>query len=211
MILQQKHLHTQEVKKMLATYNPITGNYYNRKFKEIFPNTQAFIANYRSTDLQLESITDDNLGVLYALLYARYGNSVIAADDETQFAYEVFSIIFMYGPTWVKRLEVQDALRKLSIEDLQLGSKAIYNTALNPSTGPSTNTLTELNYINQQNTTNHKKSKLEAYGNLMALLETDVTEEFINRFKKLFMIIVQPNYPLWYITTPEEQEIIDKE
>lgn len=200
-----------EVQKMLQTYNPITGNYYNRKFKEIFPSTEAFIANYRSTDLQLESITDDNLSVLYALLYARYGNSVIAADDETQFQYEVYSIIFMYGPTWVKRLEVQDTLRKLSIDELQLGSKAIYNTALNPSAAPTTATLTELNYINQQNTTNHKKSKLEAYGNLMALLETDVTEEFISRFKKLFMIIVQPNYPLWYITTPEEQMILDEE
>lgn len=196
---------------MMQTYNPITGNYYNRKFKEIFPNTHAFIANYRSTDLQLESITDDNLGVLYALLYARYGNSVIAADDETQFQYEVFSVIFMYGPTWVKRLEVQDTLRKLSIDDLQLGSKAIYNTALNPGSSPTTSTLTELQYINQQNTSNYKKSKLEAYGNLMALLETDVTEEFIGRFKKLFMIIVQPNEPLWYITTPEEQMILDEE
>lgn len=194
---------------MLQTYNPITGNYTNRKFKEIWPTTSDFVEENKSSDLAI--LEDKDLKILYALLYARYGNSVIASDDEYQFKYSVWSIIFMYGPTWVKRLNVQADLRKLSIDEIQLGSKAIYNTALNPSSQPSTSSLTELTYINQQNTTNYKKSKLEAYGNLMALLETDVTEEFIGRFKKLFMIIVQPEYPLWYITTPAEQEILEAE
>jgi len=37
---------------------------------------------------------------------------------------------------------------------------------------------------------------MDAYANLMALLEKDVTEEFINKFKNLFMIIVEPQLPL---------------
>lgn len=210
MILRQKHLVIQEVKKMLQTYNPITGNYTNRKFKQIFPTTADFIAAYEDIG-ELDILQTKSLEIIYVLLYGRYGNSVIASDDENQFRYSLMSILFMYGPTWEKKLEIQKALRELSLEDLQRGSKAIYNTALNPGGQPSTAALNELTYINQQNTTNYRKSKLEAYSNLMALLETDVTEEFLNKFKKLFMIIVQPEYPLWYVTTPEEQQIIDGE
>lgn len=194
----------------MIPYNPITGNYYNRKFKEIFPDTQTFRDEYKASDLA-GALQDKEINTLYALLYAKYGNSVIASDDEYQFKYGIWSIIFMYGPTWGKRLEVQEALRKLTVEELQTGAKSIYNTALNPGTQPTTAALTELTYINQQNTTNHKRSKIDAYANLMALLETDVTEEFLSRFKKFFMIIVQPNRPLWYVTTPEEQEILEAE
>lgn len=196
---------------MMIPYNPEYGNYRNRKFKQIFPDTETFINDFRASDLStnLAAITDEELKLVYALMYARYGNSTIASDDENQFKYSVYSIIFMYGPSWAKQLTTQQALRDMSVEELQLGGKAIYNTALNPGGTPTTATLNELSYINQQNTTNYKKSKLEAYSLLLSLLETDVTEQFISRFKKLFIVIVQPDYPLWYITTPEEQEILN--
>ena len=197
----------------MRTYNPIDGNFYTRKFKEIFPTSEEFLTEYSESDLYVDGIRLDPkyVNILYALLYSRYGNSSISSNDENQFKYAVFTNMFMYGPTWVRRLEVQSDLSKLSIDELQRGSKAIYNTALNPGSVPTTASLEELNYINSQNTTNYKKSKLEAYGNLMDLLDTDVTEEFIRKFKKLFITIVQPNYPLWYVTTPEEQDILDKE
>ena len=197
-----------EVKKMYP-YNPIDGNYLTRRFKEIFPDTETFVSENLDSDLKV--LNEKYLSILYALLYARYANSCIASYDEHQFKYSMWSLIFMYGPTWVRRLEVQDELRKLDIEDLRAGGKAIYNTALNPSNAPGTATTEELNYINQQNTANHKKGKVDAYANLMQLLETDVTEEFISKFKKLFITIVQPDMPLWYITTPDEQMIIDGE
>ena len=38
----------------------------------------------------------------------------------------------------------------------------------------------------------------------MALVEKDVTEEFMNKFKKLFLIIVEPQLPLWYLTEVED-------
>jgi hypothetical protein len=195
----------------MIPYNPQYGNFRTRKFKQIFESTEQFIQEYKDSDIAYNiSISDDELSLVYALLYARYGNSTIASDDENQFKYRVYSLIFMYAPTWLKRLEIQEDLRFMTIEELQLGGKAIYNTALNPSSLPSTSSLDELTYINQQNTTNYRKSKLEAYSILTSLLETDVTEQFIGRFKKLFITIVQPDSPLWYITTPEEQEILNQ-
>lgn len=193
----------------------IDGNYRTRKFKQIFSDSDTFAEEYSESGINFgdygAGFDTHQLTLIYGLLYARYGNSNIASDDENQFKYKVFTTIFMYAPTWFKRLEVQKSLRELSLDELQLGSKAIYNTALNPSGQPTTDTVEELKYLNQQNTTKYKRSKLEAYGNLMTLLETDVTEEFISKFKKLFITIVQPDYPLWYVTTPEEQMILDEE
>ena len=81
---------------------------------------------------------------------------------------------------------MQSKIRNLSDEEIQLGSKAIYNRALNPGTEPTTGSLDELNAILEQNTTNYKKSKLEAYTQVWLLLEDDVTQTFLNRFKPLF-------------------------
>lgn len=192
----------------MIPYDPQYGNYRTRQFKQIFPDTDTFVSEVRASDLSI--LEEKDLNIIYALLYARYGNSTIASDDENQFKYAVYSTIFMYGPTWAKRLEVQEVLRNMSIEELQLGGKAIYNTALNPGSTPSTQSTQELTYINQQNTTNYRKSKLEAYSLLVSLLETDITKAFIDKFSKLFITIVQPDYPLYYITTPEEQEILNQ-
>lgn len=200
----------------MIPYNPmIDGNYRTRKFKQIFSDSDTFAEEFSESGINFgnygANFDTDQLTLIYGLLYARYGNSNIASDDENQFKYKVFSTIFMYAPTWFKRLEVQKALRELSLDELQLGSKAIYNSAMNPSGQPTTDTVEELKYINQQNTTKYKKGKLDAYGMLLELLETDVTEKFIGKFKKLFITIVQPDYPLWFVTTPEEQEILDRE
>ena len=108
----------------------------------------------------------NNVSTIFYLLYAKYGNNPIANRDVNQFKYKVFSIIFQYGPTWEKRLDIQTKLRELTADELATGSRAIYNTALNPSTAPSTSSLEELTYINQQNTTNYKKSKMDAYAQL---------------------------------------------
>ena len=184
----------------------IYGNFVNRTFADLFPDEKTFIDDYKSIPLYASNnkISDENASILYYLLYARYGNSVIASFDENQFKFKVFSTIFMYGPSWEKRLEIQSTLRSLTEEDIIKGSKRINNISMNPSIAPTTDTLDELTTINQQITDGWKKSKLEGYANLMALVDTDVSEEFIGKFKKLFITIVQPNKALWYSTDKED-------
>ena len=180
------------------------GNYRTRKFADIFPQESVFSAAVSNSGIPL-LIKDTSLTTLYYLLYARYGNSPISSSDENRFKYELYSIIYSKGPTWEKKLEVQSKLRNLTDEDLVQGSKAVYNTALNPGTAPSTDTLSELPYINQQNTTKYKKTKLEGYALLLDLLETDVTTDFIDAFKKLFNPFGSET-PLYYkINGSEEQ------
>lgn len=182
------------------------GGYRTRSFADIWDNEEDFVEEYGN--FPTGSLTDTNLQQgdiegLYYLLYARYGNSHSAYSDENQFKFAIFSTIWQYGPTWKKRLEIQQNLRGLTEDDLLRGGKAIYNHSYNPNIAPSTSTMEELLTINDQNTTNYKKSKIEGYANLMALLETDVSEEFLGKFKKHFIKITAPDYPLYYTTEVE--------
>jgi hypothetical protein len=175
------------------------GNFRTRTFTDIYSSLEAFKNDYNNSGIPT-TLSDANITTLYYLLYARYGNSNIASSDENQFKYKLMSIIFMYGPAWQKRLDIQNKLMELSDDEILVGATAIYNSALNPSQAPTTQTLEELNYINSQNTTKYKKSKLEGYAILEELIKTDVTEAFIGKFKKLFITVVEPDYPLWYKT-----------
>lgn len=177
------------------------GNFRTRTFAEIYSSESKFKESFTNSGIPVE-IKDTSLRTLYYLLYARYGNSHIASMDENQFKYKLQSVVFMYGPTWEKRLDIQKKLRNLSDNELLVGSQAIYNTAKAPGTDTAglTDDEGKLSYIDGQSTTAYRKSKLEAYAILYEALETDVTKEFINKFKDLFLKIVEPYSPLWYAT-----------
>ena len=176
--------------------------YDTKLFTDIYDKVDTFVADYNQ--INLGGLTDPTLVTkLFYLLYAKFGNSPIANLDENQFKYKLFSTVFMYGPAWEKRLDIQNEIRNLSADDLLQGAKAIHNHALNPETDPSTANLTELTYINEQNTTNYTKSKMDAYGQLWSLISTDVTAEFLAKFNDCFKKFVKPANPLIYVTDEE--------
>lgn len=168
-------------------------------FTQVWCNIDDFLNDYNNIGIPAK-ISQENATTLFYLLYAKYGNSTIAFTDVEQFKYNVMSTIFMYGPTWEERLLLQEKLRDLSDEDIAQGGKAIYNSALNPGTAPGTSDLEELNFINSQNTTNYKKSKMEAIALKWDLLATDVTNDFLTKFKPLFRKILDPLNGVQFIT-----------
>lgn len=193
--------------------------YSTMLFSDIWNTASDFLTDYTSAGVFTSPVVengvvvkagtklaDENVTLLFYLLYSKYGNNPIANNDINQFKYKVYSIMFQYGPSWEKRLDIQEKLRALKDEDIQKGSKAIYNTAMNPSTQPSTQTLEELTYINSQNTTNYKKSKMDAFAQLWELIDADVTGDFIAKFRVCFKQFVRPENPLLYITDSEEGE-----
>ena len=186
------------------------GNYRQVKFTDVWQTAESFVSDYKNNGIET-TISDKTATTLYYLLYSRYGNSVLASSDTNRFKYDVWATIFSYGPTWEKRLEIQDKLRNLTDDELFTGATQIYNHAYNPGTAPSTNTLDELTAINEQNTSKNKKGKMDAYAMLIALLETDVTESFLDKFKKLFITVVQPELPLWYATNIVDDNVIGDE
>lgn len=188
-------------------YKSLYGNYRQVKFTDVYPDADTFVTDYKESAIPT-TISNDTATTLYYLLYSRYGNSVIASSDTNRFKYDLFATIFSYAPTWEKRLEVQEKLRDLSDAELFTGQTTINNHSFNPSTAPSTSTLDELTTINEQHTLKGKRDKLTAYTELSRALWTDVTEQFLDKFQKLFLIILQPELPLWYATPIIEDYII---
>lgn len=198
------------------------GNYRTRTFAEIFSDYDDDVYNSSaayfsqmwndspfSSALQVNNLapaTALDPTLTFYLLYAKYGNSHIAYSDENQFLYQIHSIMFQYGPTWAKELDIQKQIRELSLAELREGSRSITNLAENPSIAPSTQNTEELPYVNSQNVSKTTRSIADGVALLQALLQKDVTEEFTNKFKKLFLTVVAPECPLWYATTAEEEE-----
>ena len=183
--------------------DPLRPEYITKTFVQVFPSYDDFKSDY--DDLiplvsgGIAPLTVDNIKATYYLLFARYGNTPIVNYDETQFKMKLMSIIVTYGPVWEKKKAIQKSLRDLTEAELLQGAKQIYNHAFNPYTEPTTAQLEELKHINDQNTTNNKKSKMEAYSILWANLHVDATDEYINKFKNCFSRFVGDQFPIIYI------------
>jgi len=177
----------------------IFGTYWTKKFTDIWEDASSFVADtFTDNPLVNPQMSQSDYTQLYYLLYARYGNSSIANFDENQFKFKVSSIIFQYGGIWKKEVAIQRDLLTLDGDNLLKGTVAIYNHSYNPSTSPSTSTLNELTTIDDQNTTNYRKSKMDAYTQLLGLIDEDITKKFLDKFKNLFIKIVEPQEPLLY-------------
>ena len=294
--------------------------YDTKLFTEVFDDAGSFVYYYKNIGIPT-TISDANARTLYYLLYARYGNNPIANYDEEQFKYKIFSIVFQYGPTWEKRLSVQETLRNMSLSDLvdngqlaelfssqgstsqtssgtngntrtlntqeaNTGTQAVAHTgtvrtigdndiqnsgndttidnhAFNPGTAPANNAFDPLAYINEQKaqkitkgtkseqdtdstttynntdtttnnlskadtgtitdagttsgtvsgtdsksnstTTTMTAGKLKAYEKLLELLDSDVTGDFISKFKICFKQFVIPERTWIYVSEEDDE------
>lgn len=164
----------------------------DKTFLDVFPTSYSFFENWSLGGLtEMAALPVDAVEVIYNLLTARYGNSHITGADTDLWKKRINATIFQYAPTWYKNLEIQKKLRELQEDDILSGSQQIANHAYNPSTQPQEEVISE---INEQNTIKYNKSKLDGYALLASLLDSDVTEEFILRFRKLFITVILPDY-----------------
>lgn len=197
------------------SYNPscgLGGIYNNRTFSEIFPDAETFAEKYEDSGLKVEvsRISDELIPVLYYLMISRWANSHPKSSDENRFIMSLFGVVMMYGPSWEARLKVQKEFRDLiGNDELFTGSTSINNHALNPGGAPTMDAFDPLNKINDQTANRRIKPKLEAYSGLMAMIKTDVSDQFLDKFDHLFRNMLDPDGNLYYTTTPEEQEILD--
>lgn len=175
--------------------------------KEDFVNaykTVGFPSTYTLEDGSTHDyVTDKDLELIWLLMIGRFADSTIKPYN-TYGAFQVrfMSRLWQYAPAWKKELEIQNKLRAMSLENGELfdGTKAIHNAALNPGTPPGTNTSDELDYINSQNVTKYKKSKIEGLATLTELLKKDVTDAFLRRFDDFFKTIIYTGRDLTYTT-----------
>ena len=190
------------------SYPDLRPQYSTMTFAQVYPSYEKFKEDYDAlitlVSGGVQPLTNANAQATFYLLFARYGNNPIVNFDITQFKMKLMSVIATYGPVWEKKKAIQKSLRDLSEAELLQGAKQIYNHAFNPSTEPSTQELEELTHINDQNVTNNKKAKMEAYSILWANLHVDATDEYLNKFKNCFSRFVGDQCPILFAVDEED-------
>lgn len=190
------------------SYPELRPEYSTKTFAQVYSSYEKFKEDYDAlitlVSGGVQSLTEANVQATFYLLFARYGNNPIVNFDITQFKMKLMSVIATYGPVWEKKKAIQKSLRDLTEAELLQGAKQIYNHAFNPSTEPSTQELEELTHINDQNVTNNKKAKMEAYSILWANLHVDATDEYLNKFKNCFSRFVGDQCPILFAVDEED-------
>ena len=190
------------------SYPDLRPEYSTKTFAQVYPNYEKFKEDYDAlitlVSGGVQPLTNANAQATFYLLFARYGNNPIVNFDLSQFKMKLMSVIATYGPVWEKKKAIQKSLRDLSEAELLQGAKQIYNHAFNPSTEPSTQELEELTHINDQNVSNNKKAKMEAYSILWANLHVDATDEYLNKFKNCFSRFVGDQCPILFEVEEDE-------
>ena len=161
------------------------------KLTDVYAN-----ANALKSDMEVYSSfipTDFSYDILYNLLVSKYGARSISSNDEQTFRNRLCGITFQYAPSWWRQLEIQRDLRNLTSDELVRGALQVSSLALNPADIPAGSEegldTPIIKTINQQTTSQYRKSKLDAYNGLVMLLKQDVTNDFLNRYKNLFKLI----------------------
>ena len=182
--------------------------YNTQTFSQIYPDFESFKDTFDNDfdSYAKDVISADSLETLYWLLYARYCDNPITNYSVNNFKAKIVAITFQKGPSWEKRLEIQDTIRSLTEDDLLTGARTLFNNASHDERAPGTDTSEELSYINVQNVTKQKRSKLDAYSYLQDILRTDVTEEFIRSYAKLFSKFVSPTNTRIYVNDIVEED-----
>ena len=188
---------------MPTPYNSI--DLYNYPlFSQIWASETDFINDYNACSIPT-TITEQSAKLLYGLLVGRYFDSI------GQWKQQFMSVIYWYGPSWEKKLELQKKLRTLTDDEIFKGSIQMYNNAANPSTpvmqadNTEKGTLSdkELNFIKEQNVTLNERGKLEGYGYLYDLIVSDVTTVFLRHFDNLCLNCVSPQRVPFFIYQKE--------
>lgn len=185
--------------------NPITIN-KNLLFSDVWDTPESFISDFRASGLNVATITDTNLNVLYCQLFARHGSDHIRSNNSNQWKYKVFAIIFNKGPKWQAALAKQTELQNLTDEELTFLGRTITNQSGNTTVVNEGGTITEdaLDTVDKQDVNITRGNKLVAIRAFIDSLQ-DVSSAFISEFDQLFSrVVFAPNTNLY--TFEEEDE-----
>ncbi|MBR5022273.1 MAG: hypothetical protein IKY18_03615 [Oscillospiraceae bacterium] len=135
---------------------------------------------------------------IYTLLMAEYKNSHVLSSDPTRFVLKCAALMYQYAPEYQREMEIQDKLRNMTQDELMSGAEIIANEAMHPAKTVDVSAHEKITTINGQRTSWTQKDKATAYAELYALLDADITTRFVARFRRLFLVNVTPNEPLFY-------------
>ncbi len=166
---------------------------------DLLPDFNTFKVYCSEVPIDYESLTQlekDALEHCYNLLMRRYGHANVRYTTPEAFYNALAIPLDDEFKRYAKRLYIIGEAYKLTLEDFAELNRAIQNYANNPNDVVS-EPLKPLSYISSQTFTANISNKLQAYLVAIDSLPSEYDEEFLSKFKDLFMNII-PNETIIY-------------
>lgn len=184
----------------------------SKRFIDAFPkfqNTEGtdskyFLETWLVSPFYDASITMPELEDIYNHLLARYYNWHYVYLDDLGIALNTMHIIHDYWPNCRERLSIVSDIRDLTIDDFKKSGIMIDSQGSNPKTATDMDELIDL--VDSQNASFQLKSQEQALRAKFNSLYDGVMDEFIDRFKDLFVKLYSGVNNYIYTNDIEEEE-----
>lgn len=150
------------------------------------------------------SLTEQDLSDIYNHLMAEFYNWHFIYPDDMGIAYNVMHIIEDYFPNVKERLSLLNQLRGMTLDNFKKSGIQITSTGSNPKVETDMDELIDL--VDSQNANFQLKSDEQAIRAKFFSLYDGVMQEFIDRFKPLFVKLYTGVSDYVYINPIEENE-----
>lgn len=185
---------------MAYEFNYLGQTYPTMTLADIFPKFADLSTFYTQTGLpnRFLDYQDYNLETAYFMLMSEFASAHIKSTSVDLFKLRFAKLLFEYVPVWQREMYFQSKLLTMSDEELIKGSRTVHNHANHPGSVPSTASLEELTYIDNQTTSNYVKNVPEAIREHIYSINYNPTEEFINKFRGLFSDVMYSSTTHYY-------------
>ena len=192
--------------------NPITKRFIDAfpKFKagESDPeNVKYFWETWQDSPFYDSTLTESDLSDVYNHLLAAYYNWHYVYMDDLGIVLNTMHIIHDYFPNCKERLKLVNDLRALTVDDFAKSGITIDSQGSNPKTATDMDELIDL--VDSQNASFQLRSTEGAIKAKFMALYDGVMDEFIDRFKNLFVKLYNGVNSYIYQNPYEEEEETD--
>lgn len=175
----------------------IRKNYFNapisKRFIDAFPKfkkgeeeeNKYFWETWLESPFYDSNLTENDLKDIYNHLLAAYYNWHFIYLDDLGIALNVMHVIEDYYPNVKERLKLAKEIRDISLEAFKKSGIQINSTGTNPKTVTNMDELIDL--VDSQQATFQMKSEEQAIRGKFNSLVDGVMEEFVDRFKYMFV------------------------
>ncbi len=175
---------------MIPNYflKPITKRFIDAfpKFKQdVGETTLYFWETWLASPFYDSNLTEDDISKIYYHLLAEYYNSHFIYMDDLGISLNVMHIIEEYYPNCKERLKLVDDMRNLSLDEFKKSGIQIQSSGANPKVETAMDEL--IGFMDAQNANFQLKSTEQVLKAKFMSLYDGVMEEFVSRFKPLFV------------------------
>lgn len=186
--------------------NPIRKRFIDAfpKFKNDDPASDKayFYEAWLQSPFYNENLTETDLKDIYNHLLADYYDWHFIYPDDLGITLNTFKIIDEYYPNVKVRLELVKELRNMTVEEFEKSGITISSQGQNPKIRKEMDEL--IDFVDSQNASFQLKSKEQTLRAKFMSLYDGVMDEFISRFKPLFVKLYSGVNDYIYINCEEE-------